>query len=72
MKKNVGSLDTIIRLIVVVIIGILYVMDIITGPAAIILGIIAVILLVTGLVGFCPAYTIFGCNTCKKKPEETK
>lgn len=70
MKKNVGTIDTIIRLILVLLIGILYFTDVIGGTLAIVLGIIAVILLVTGLVGFCPLYLLMGISTSKKTPEK--
>ncbi len=70
MKKNVGTTDTIIRLLLVVLIGILYFTDVIGGTLAIVMGIIAVILLLTGLVGFCPLYLLFGISTDKKAPEK--
>ncbi len=65
MKKNMGMLDRIIRLVVVVIIAALYYTGQISGVAAIILGIVAVVFLVTALLGWCPIYLPFGISTCK-------
>jgi len=66
MKPNMGTIDRIFRLIGVVVIAGLFLTGQISGIAAIILGIIAVILLVTSVIGFCPAYLPFGISTCGK------
>ncbi len=63
MKKNMGTADKIIRLVVVAIIAVLYFAGQITGTAAIILGIVAVAFLVTSLIGWCPTYVPFGIST---------
>ncbi len=65
MKKNMGSTDKIIRLVLAALIAVLYFTNVISGTWAIILGILAVILLVTGLVGVCPLYKLFGISTNK-------
>jgi uncharacterized membrane protein len=65
MKQNVGTIDRVIRVLLAVIVGILYFTGAISGVAAIILGVLAVIFLVTGIVGFCPLYTLFHLNTRK-------
>lgn len=65
MKKNMGVVDKIIRLVVVAIIAALYFAGQITGTAAIILGIVAVAFLVTSLIGWCPTYALFGISTQK-------
>ena len=66
MKKNMGTLDRIIRVSLVVLIAILYFTDVISGTWAIILGVVAVVFLVTSLIGFCPLYLPFGISTRKK------
>ena len=66
MKKNMGILDRIIRVSLVVLIAILYFTDVISGAWAIILGTVAVVFLVTSLIGFCPLYLPFGLSTRKK------
>lgn len=63
MKKNMGTADKIIRLVVVAIIAALYFAGQITGTTAIILGIVAVAFLVTSLIGWCPTYVPFGIST---------
>ncbi|OGS97230.1 MAG: hypothetical protein A3K04_01245, partial [Gallionellales bacterium RBG_16_56_9] len=63
MKKNMGVVDKVIRLVVVAIIVALYFAGQITGTAAIILGIVAVAFLVTSLIGWCPTYVPFGIST---------
>lgn len=66
MKKNMGVVDRVLRSILAVIVGILYFTGQLTGTAAIILGIFAVIFLATSSVGYCPAYTLLGISTLQK------
>lgn len=72
MKQNMGSADRAIRIILAVVVGILYLTGSITGTAAVILGIIAVVFLLTSFVGVCPAYRIFGLSTKKGGKTEEK
>lgn len=69
MKKNMGSLDRIIRVAIAVVVGILYFTGQISGTAAIILGILAVVFLVTSMVSTCPLYLPFGLSTVGKSKE---
>lgn len=66
MKKNMSSTDKVIRVLLAVIVAILYFTNQITGVAAIVLGIFAVVFLLTSLVGFCPLYASFKLSTLKK------
>ncbi|MCG8381900.1 MAG: DUF2892 domain-containing protein [Gammaproteobacteria bacterium] len=59
MVKNEGSTDRIIR----VIIGLALLSLTVVGPQSP-WGLIGLIPLITGLVGFCPLYKLFGLNTC--------
>ena len=70
MKKNMGTIDRIIRFIIFIVIGILYLADLISGIAAIILLIIAAIFLLTSIFARCPLYLPFGLSTRKKEKEE--
>jgi hypothetical protein len=70
MKKNVGTADTVVRVIFAVLVAVLYLTGIISGTLAIVLGILALVLLLTGLIGWCGLYAITGVNTCKSKTEE--
>lgn len=67
MKKNMGTLDRLIRTLLAILVGVLYYMDIISGTIAIILGILAVVFLLTSLVSTCPLYMPFGLSTRKNE-----
>ena len=56
MKKNLSSVERIIRVFVALIVAILYFTNQISGGAAIILGVIAVAFILTSSAGFCPIY----------------
>jgi predicted branched-subunit amino acid permease len=66
MKRNMGTLDRTIRLVLVALVAVLYFTNVISGTWAIVLGILAVIFLLTSLVGVCPLYMPFGLSTRKK------
>jgi hypothetical protein len=65
MKNNMSSMDRIIRAVIAVIIGVLIYTNVVSGALAIIIGLVAVIFLVTALLGFCPLYTLFKFSTKK-------
>jgi hypothetical protein len=67
MKKNLGATDKVIRATIVAIIAIMYFANIISGATAIVLGGIALILFITSLIGYCPAYGIFGHSSRRNK-----
>jgi hypothetical protein len=71
MTKNMGTADRLIRTLLAIVIAILYFTKQISGTAAIILGIIAVVFLLTSLVSFCPAYVPFKISTRKKEKAES-
>ncbi len=62
-----GSADKLIRVLIAVAIAVLYYLGKIEGTLALVLLAFALIFLLTSLVSFCPLYTIFGINTCKKE-----
>ncbi|MBN1849717.1 MAG: DUF2892 domain-containing protein [Deltaproteobacteria bacterium] len=68
MKKNMGTIDRVIRVALALLTGVLYLAGAISGVAAIIFGIIAAIFFITGFVGFCPAYVPFKNSTRGKNP----
>jgi hypothetical protein len=70
MTKNMGGVDRIIRILLAVVVGLLYFTDRITGTAAIILGVIAIIFLLTSFAGTCPLYIPMKISTKKKKNEK--
>lgn len=67
MKQNMGSTDRIIRVVLAVVVAVLYFTNLISGTAAIILGILAIVFLLTSVVGFCPLYAPFKLSTVGKK-----
>lgn len=67
MKKNMGSIDKIIRLIIAIVIGVLYFTEVISGTLGIVLLVFAGIFVLTSFVSFCPLYAPFGINTCAVK-----
>ena len=65
MTKNMGTLDRVIRTLLALAVGVLYFTNVISGTVAIVLGIVAVIFLVTSFVSWCPAYLPFKLSTRK-------
>jgi hypothetical protein len=67
MKKNIGTVDRVLRVLIAAMIAELYFLQIISGATASILLVLAAIFLLTSLISFCPLYFLFGKSTCTKK-----
>lgn len=67
MKKNMGSADKIIRILIAIAVLILYFTGTIQGTLGILLMVFAVIFVLTSLIGTCPLYLPFGLSTLRKK-----
>jgi hypothetical protein len=67
MKKNMGTADKAVRILIAVIIAILFFTNVISGLLGFILLALAVIFVLTSLISFCPLYMPFGINTGKKQ-----
>jgi hypothetical protein len=67
MKRNVGIFDRVLRIVLALVVAVLIYMGTLSGTAAIVLGVIGGIFLITGLVGSCGLYTLFGISSCKVK-----
>lgn len=67
MVKNMGNADRIIRVIIAAVLGYLYYNGTIGGTLGIVLLVVAVVFVLTSLMGFCPLYKPLGINTCAKK-----
>lgn len=65
-KKNMGTLDRTIRLSLAAVVAVLYFNGNLTGLAAVILGIFAIIFVITSFFSFCPLYLPFGLSTRKQ------
>jgi hypothetical protein len=66
MKKNMGTIDKVIRILLAIVVIVLYLNGNITGVAAIILGVLAFVFIVTSLIGFCPLYVPLKISTIGK------
>jgi hypothetical protein len=62
MKANVGSIDSIVRILI----GVCLIGATLMGLIGV-WGWIGVVAIGTGLFRFCPAYLPFGLNTCQSK-----
>jgi len=71
MKKNMGSLDKIIRIVLAVVVAILYFTNVISGVLGIVLLVLAGVFVLTSLVSFCPLYAPFGLTTCAVKEKQS-
>jgi uncharacterized membrane protein YphA (DoxX/SURF4 family) len=66
MIKNMGTADRIIRTIIALVIGALIIAGTLTGLVAVILGIFAVVFLLTSFTSFCALYLPFKISTKAK------
>jgi hypothetical protein len=67
MKKNMGTIDKVIWILIALVVIGLYFAHVISGTVAIVLLILSAIFILTSLISFCPLYLPFGINTGKKK-----
>ena len=67
MKKNMGTIDKVIRILVAVVIAVLYFTHVVSGTLGIILLVLAGVFVLTSFISFCPLYTLFGLSTKKKE-----
>lgn len=67
MKKNMGTIDKVIRILVAVVLVVLYFTHVISGTLAIILLLFAGVFILTSFLSFCPLYLPFGLSTRKKE-----
>jgi len=65
MKKNVGSVDKIIRYIIAIVAVYIAYKGMVSSPWDYVLYAVAVIMVGTALSGRCPVFAIFGINSCK-------
>lgn len=65
MKQNESSLDRILRIIGGLVLLVLWFLSIFQGTLAVVVLILGILLLVTGIVGFCPLYALLKISTKK-------
>ncbi|MFT6998382.1 MAG: hypothetical protein ACJAQ4_002143 [Cryomorphaceae bacterium] len=64
MKRNMGSADRIVRVLIAAVVATLFFTNVISGIFGIVLLVLAGVFVLTSLVSFCPLYTLFGFRTC--------
>lgn len=64
MKKNMGNIDRIVRLIIAAIAIFLYSNGMLTGTLGIVALVLALVFALTSFLSFCPLYAIAGLSTC--------
>ena len=67
MKKNMGTIDKVIRILIAVVVVVVYFTHVISGGLAIILLALSAILVVTSFLSFCPIWLALGLSTREKE-----
>lgn len=67
MKKNIGNVDRVVRILLALLIAGLYYKGIISGIAGIILLVLAVVFVATSFIGTCPIYLALGLSSRKQQ-----
>ncbi len=62
MKRNVGNIERVIRIVA----GLAIISLAFWGPKSS-WGYLGIVPLLTGFIGYCPPYALFGISTCKTK-----
>lgn len=70
MRKNIGSADRVLRVLVALVVGVLILTGALSGVWAWVLGVLAVVFLATATVSVCPIYMALGIRT-NKTPANT-
>ena len=69
MKVNVGGIDKVLRIVAgIVLLALTFVLK--SEGGLWLWGLIGIVPLATGLMGWCPAYSILGMNTCPMKEKK--
>jgi len=66
MKKNVGTIDKVIRIVFAIAVITLFLTNVISGVLGIVLLALSAILVVTSMIGVCPLYIVMGLNSVEK------
>lgn len=69
MKKNMGSADRIIRIILAIVFAALYFTGTVTGTLGVVLLVLGGVFVLTSLISSCPLYSLFGISTCPVKSQ---
>lgn len=69
MKKNVGNIDKVMRIILAIVLFAVAYLGVVEGTLAIVAYVAGGVMLFTGFMKSCPLYSIFGMNTCPMKKQ---
>ena len=61
MRKNIGNIERVLRVVA----GLFILALTITGPQSL-WGLLGIVPLATGIIGWCPPYALLGISTCRK------
>lgn len=67
MQKNMGTVDRALRTLLALLVAVLYFTGRIGGTLALVLGVLAVVFLLTSFVGWCPLYSPLRWSTRKQR-----
>lgn len=67
MKKNMGSVDRVLRLIIAAVFVLLFATKVVTGTFGIILLVLAAVFVATSILSVCPLYLLLGLSTARKE-----
>jgi hypothetical protein len=66
MKKNVGTIDKVIRIVFAIVVITLFLTNVISGVFGIVLLAVSAILVITTMLGVCPLYMVMRLNSAEK------
>lgn len=64
MKKNMGNLDRMVRILLSIVFAVLFFTGTVSSALGMILLVAGGVFLATSVISFCPLYTVLGINTC--------
>jgi hypothetical protein len=64
MVRNEGTVDRVVRVVLGALLITAWAFGWLTGTLAVVLGVLGIVLVGTGAVGFCALYRVFGISTC--------
>ena len=67
MKRNMSTLDRIIRTLIAITFAVLYFTGIVPGALGIVLLVVGVVFVLTAILGWCPIYALFKLSTSRSK-----
>jgi hypothetical protein len=67
MKKNMGTVDRLVRILVAAVLAFLYYNGTLSGTIGMVALVVAGVFALTSLISFCPLYAVLGIKTCPVK-----